>query len=55
MAMTEAEKKEARKARRVIQREAKKAGMSTKEYRAQLAAKDEAPAETSEEVLEESA
>lgn len=45
MAMTEAEKAAARKERRKIQKAAKKAGMSTKEYRAQMAeasAQDEA-------------
>ena len=48
MAMTETEKKAARKARRVIQRAAKKAGMSTKEYRAKL--ESEAPEMTPEEI-----
>jgi hypothetical protein len=46
MAKTEQELKEARKARRVIQRAAKKAGMSTKEYRAKLAAETAEPEET---------
>ena len=51
MAMTETEKKEARKARRIIQRAAKKAGMSTKDYRAQL--ESDAPEMTAEEIRKE--